>query len=1345
MNKIFRIILGCALCCLVFPKYVSAAYQMTPRQAIFLYAKQGDMYALGRLKSMGYSIDMTDQSGNSALCEAVYRQDYSTFSVLKQAGASTTHPCVQRIPERMVQQFNQGYMRWAQAVNAGQKSYVAASAKGASASIVPASSGISVAAVVGATVGVAALVGGGIALASSGGGGGSKTPQDLCAGVVCSVENSVCRAGSCVCKDGYDYHGAASDYTCTPKTVPSGYQQESCGAGYEEIDKFLSGNRYYYKCQKRTCPYNTLYCVGGYEETGKTCQSGETLYKECRAKTCPSDYMEGSQCSTNDDMHQVGEICRSGNKWYVKCVPNEIPENYGTYPCPEGQTAVGEVRRVDGVSYALCETTNECLGAGYRFKECPEHGKCEGPCIANGQSWYKFTYSNCETGWTGYMCDTARPCPRHPLTSCPENAAQCGTCQTGTETRYSATCAEGWVTSATGCNTPAPCEGYNYDECPGNAEGCETCVSGTKTKYKALMCKNGYNWSEGNCVCSGSLTHIPNCKTEQTCEVNGSVRYTCTACESGYNLWNNTCVVCPANHYADNGMCYACPAHSSSPVNAVGADSCVCDSGYEKFNGTCRLKNNSGTDHRRAFSKEEFEAYPNYVNTNTLAPINAAQAYSKFILYDEENDTFDYSALAPVKVIVNDTRGGQQDSSFQGVAPYINFAVDEDGNYDSLSEDNVYDKGGHGNNVASVIAAKWNNTNDYWGVAPNASVYLIGYGISMTKQLEIIQRAVEKGARVFNMSWIAGAQTSASATVEEILPSSSVYSDMFEYLGRNNVVMVQGAGNDGTGHSPYAISAFAGTHEWIEEGQQYSLKNLYIVATGIRYNTETGQYSSYVGNRCGYAQSWCIGAPIGTKTVYGTFVGTSNSTPIVSGAVAFLMGAYPYLTSQQIVEIIYRSADKNASNWVDDGYWTDSLGHVYRTSALYGHGALDLGAATEPMGILSIPTSAGTQTSMGNLNAIQKISVGQTKLALPRVLNSSLTVSLPSTIMGLDDYNRPFAVQTNGLITQAHRNSRSFLRYFRSFMHRDARTITGVPEKMTFEFAPSMRENNLLGMGILDINYRFNDKASLLFSYRSDRLEDEKHFEKSLANPFLDMRNSYALTQRFDLNKRLAFKFNATFGKNGFYEGDDDLDEEYNKSVHAFSSEVDYKVKNNLTFKMIGGLLSEKDAALGMNGYGAFQTDTSQTYFVGGAVVYNPIPKLALSATYYYGQTVMPKTKGIVSFNHIISDSFAFDTRYQFDTHKMVGLQVSSPLRIRKGSAIFNIPVARDLNSDTIYYDKLQVKLQPDAREYDLGFYYAKEADDCDWRGELMARLHPDHMADAKPDYRALFGFTWRY
>lgn len=169
-----------------------AGYQMTPIQAFYYHAHKGNFTALQKLKSMGYSVNGSDESGNSALCESIYRQDYSAFAILRQVGATTSHPCVSKIPSQTVQQFNQGYVDWAEAVNSGQIPYAGASATpaeasyagtttyagstagmataGATTTTVAATTGLSTAAMVGIGVATAAAIGGGVALASGGGG-----------------------------------------------------------------------------------------------------------------------------------------------------------------------------------------------------------------------------------------------------------------------------------------------------------------------------------------------------------------------------------------------------------------------------------------------------------------------------------------------------------------------------------------------------------------------------------------------------------------------------------------------------------------------------------------------------------------------------------------------------------------------------------------------------------------------------------------------------------------------------------------------------------------------------------------------------------------------------------------------------------------------------------------------------------------------------------------------------------------------------------------------------------------------------------------------------------------------
>ena len=99
------------------------AVKMTPRQALYYYAHKGNVQGIKQLKSTGYQVDLSDNHGNSALCEAVYRYDYAAFALLRQEGASTSNACIKKIPPQIVTQFNSGYANWAKSVQTGQATY----------------------------------------------------------------------------------------------------------------------------------------------------------------------------------------------------------------------------------------------------------------------------------------------------------------------------------------------------------------------------------------------------------------------------------------------------------------------------------------------------------------------------------------------------------------------------------------------------------------------------------------------------------------------------------------------------------------------------------------------------------------------------------------------------------------------------------------------------------------------------------------------------------------------------------------------------------------------------------------------------------------------------------------------------------------------------------------------------------------------------------------------------------------------------------------------------------------------------------------------------------------------
>ena len=699
----------------------------------------------------------------------------------------------------------------------------------------------------------------------------------------------------------------------------------------------------------------------------------------------------------------------------------------------------------------------------------------------------------------------------------------------------------------------------------------------------------------------------------------------------------------------------------------------------------------------------------------------------------------------------------------------------------------------HGTHTAGIVGANMNGQGMH-GVAPYAQIVpgvFDPFGEGFERALKTY---ADEGVRVINMSF-GVTTTSSSLTVENAAgkTASGIYMSNSEIEGhkiaaQNNIVLVRAAGNEGNGYSASIDNGVPLTTTF-GKGSAYDMTNLFITVVSATSGNSLTEYSQ----TCGAAQGYCLTAPGGDLTykrdeaqayaqskindgswsydyavqwfiqyqlgqmvystvqadnnhskessgaAYGYMEGTSMATPVVTGSVALLMGAYPYLTSQQVVEILFMTANKDLVGWTNDGTWTytdgNNVEHTLYTSHIFGHGMVDLDKATQPIGTLDIPTGLGTGGG---------IPLATTKLLLPSIFQKQ-TLPVPERIIALDDYKRAFIVPFDSVVKVAHHNPETFKKAFRSFMATKRKTI-GAPDKLSFSFTErSVTDDSLMGMGAVDMRLQLTDQNAMTFSYRSDVLGEERHFDQALANPFLDMRESYGLSHTYNMNKKWAFSFGAKTGRNGFFEGDKDLNEEYNRSMQAFTSEIAYHPFNHLTLRAVGGMVNEKGAILGINGSGAFDTNTSKTYFTGAVVEYTPVKPLTLSVAYYYGRSEMPKTNSLLSFSPILSDSFAFDTRYHLDSQKMLGLQFSSPLRIRRGTATLDIPVGRDMYSDTVYREQWDASLKPTAREYDVGLYYTHETDNYDWRGEFMTRFHPDHIADAQPDYRALFGVSFKY
>lgn len=266
-------------------------------------------------------------------------------------------------------------------------------------------------------------------------------------------------------------------------------------------------------------------------------------------------------------------------------------------------------------------------------------------------------------------------------------------------------------------------------------------------------------------------------------------------------------------------------------------------------------------------------------------------------------------------------------------------------------------EGSHGTNVAQVLLGAKNDAGTM-GIAYNAGLLVLradrpgscaaddlgteesGCQFTGTAIAAALDRAVSVGARVVNISL--GGDDPPTATLRSAVQRATAA----------GVIIILSAGNEGdttaNGNDPNNPGRFA-------QGIRDAGGGLVIIAGSV---DENGAISGFSNRAGAYSASYlaalgegvCCAYEDGVLKTQGNFVfllnGTSFAAPQVAGAAALIAEAFPNLTSQQIVDLLYQSA-RDAGAAGDD--------------AVYGQGILDIARAFQPMGATTL---AGTSTAV---------------------------------------------------------------------------------------------------------------------------------------------------------------------------------------------------------------------------------------------------------------------------------------------------------------------------------------------------------------------------------------------
>ena len=286
--------------------------------------------------------------------------------------------------------------------------------------------------------------------------------------------------------------------------------------------------------------------------------------------------------------------------------------------------------------------------------------------------------------------------------------------------------------------------------------------------------------------------------------------------------------------------------------------------------------------------------------------------------------------------------------------------IDIDINYgDSDPAPATNEDDNHGTFVAGLAGAR-DNTLGGRGAAPRAglvAVRLISAGTTDADNAQamnylVSETVVANQVSVSSNSWGPSDSGSVLEPIEPLMLSAFA-NGVAQGRGGKGVVYVWAGGNGGTSdnanydnlaNSRYVVAVGALQPNGVQASYSESGANILVCApgggggTGMVSTDRTGISTSGSGLPLGYSSGDYV---IPTDPDYSSTVGTSFSTPLVSGTAALILQANPALTWRDVHHLLVRTAVKNDAAGV--GWITNGAGRSFNHR--YGFGRIDASAA----------------------------------------------------------------------------------------------------------------------------------------------------------------------------------------------------------------------------------------------------------------------------------------------------------------------------------------------------------------------------------------------------------------
>ena len=620
---------------------------------------------------------------------------------------------------------------------------------------------------------------------------------------------------------------------------------------------------------------------------------------------------------------------------------------------------------------------------------------------------------------------------------------------------------------------------------------------------------------------------------------------------------------------------------------------------------------------------------------------------------------------------------------------------------DLIASDNFpNDEDGHGSHVAGIIAGE-NNGSGYHGVAYDADLYIYKVlndsGSSVGNSVANgVNKARTDGVDIMNLSLgsntTIGTDCNSAASCEALLGSTN-YSAL-EAAGAAGKILVWAAGNEG--NSSPSVDSGAAIYD-----DDFKETTVIVVASGTdgKIGSTSNGWTSGGSNKCGITAAICITAPgtllysanLNTNSTAVALTGTSMAAPMVSGGLALIKQEFSSLTNAQVVDRLFATA-------LD----TDE----YSQSSIYGHGMMNLNAATASVG--SLQTIAGS-------NLLDDPSASYYDLA-----NNSFTSSAAFS----NALNNALESQTMEVYDSFDRANfkTNVSSFFTSGSYTSQNTIENHMSRLEPKTTKKVKNKNLYGSFTVETDGNYiessmfqsaGDFLTLGFNQSTNSFENEVD---PLSNFFNDSNfgNNYLVNPYFNTGSGqdyfMSFNTNSSFGFDTFTNANgNDLGLAFNLNPLSSSNE---RTKNAGDLQVVFGANYEQNKFLNSTSSGAFATgDLSNTNFTGVKYKKNLGDDFTFVGSGFAGYTYIDKAAGsyIDSSTPLLTSSFTLGlAKANFiKKDQKIGFFINQPQRVEDGSLNLRVPTSSDRDR-TVTYSNLNVDLEPDSRQINFDIVFNK-------------------------------------